>query len=68
MFQALHLKKLPKFIVTLTIRLADWNGIQWPHIVINIHRRIADEFWSELKISLGTEATYEDDHVVDDGR
>lgn len=66
--QARHLRKLPKFFVTLTTRLVGWNGIQAPDSVIRIQRRIADEFWSELKISLGTEATYEDDHVVDDGR
>ncbi len=48
--------------------MVGWNGIQSPDSVINIHRRIACESWSGLKISLGTEATYEDDHVVDDGR
>jgi len=48
---ALHLKKLPKFFVTLTTRLVDWNGIQSADSVTNIHRRIANEFWSELKIS-----------------
>jgi|GEM_PF-3435626 len=68
MFRALHLKKLPKFFLTLTTRLVDWNGIQSPDSVIKIHRRIANEFWYGLKVSLGTEATYEDDHVVDDGR